>query len=313
MTQNAIIFILFVIAIVLVTVVVMLAISRTQEKNMRKSLALTLANQGNARSRYELWADDPAHVLQFDFLLNGVALSHGTAAPPQPGGQNLLTSPAIQTPTRTNGSSGSSGSSVSQAASKASGAAQSANGFANFIGEILDTLGNILPGSAGQSFLNMSENIRRSQASVQRVQRVEQRAEGVGEQFQGYATKVQGTTASTRSLTVSSTASSSPAASGAMNYQPVTPSHPLTPYVEPGSQVELGLRVLPLMRLKEDRVAFTISSRSLEDPDAKPDTQSGTVNFPGMTGIRYYLPYIIVGGVALLLILLLASATHVLG
>jgi hypothetical protein len=309
MTQNAIIFILFVIAVVLVAVVVMLAISRTQEKNMRRSLALTLANQGNARSRYELWADDPAHVLQFDFLLDGVSLSHSAAASAQPAGQNLLTTPPIRPQARANGSSGPS---VTQAAAKASGAAQSANGFANFIGEILDTLGNILPGSAGQSILNVGANIRRGQASVQRVQRVEQRAEGVGEQFQGYAARVQGATASTRSPAANSV-SSAPTASGAMADVPVTPAHPQTPYVEPGSQVELGLRVAPLMRLKEDRVVFTISSRSLEEPGAQPVTQPGTVNFPGMTGIRFYLPYIIVGGVALLLILLLMFATHVLG
>ncbi len=92
MNLNAIIAILIVVAIILVAVVMMLAIARAQEKSFCKLFMIRLANQGNARSHYELWADDPAHVLRFDFSLNGIMLgqmgggpqSVGQATPARP-------------------------------------------------------------------------------------------------------------------------------------------------------------------------------------------------------------------------------------
>jgi hypothetical protein len=281
-----------------------------QEKSLRKTFTVKVANQGNARSRYEVWVEDAAHVLTFDLSLNGVGLGTATKGAPQPATQNTGSpSPASARAS----ASASASASVSQAASTASGAVQSANGFTNFIGEILDTLGNILPGGAGQSLLNMSANIRRGQASVQRVQRVEQRAEGVSNQFQGYASKVQGAGNSKTPSASGSTSSSTLAAATADSDPLVSITRPQTPYVEPGSQVELGMLIRPLTRLKEERAPFTVSSRSLEEPDAQPVTQSGTALFTGMTGIRFYLPYAIVAGVALLLIVLLLVATRAFG
>lgn len=77
--------------------------------------------------------------------------------------------------------------------------------------------------------------------------------------------------------------------------------------------VQLGLVVRLAMRLNDDRAPFSVSSQSLEEEGAQPMAQPGTVIFAGMTGIRYYLPYLVVGAAALLLIVLLLISTNVFG
>ena len=292
MNLNAIIAILIVIAIILVAVVMMLAIARAQEKSFCKSFVIRLANKGNARSHYELWADDPAHVLKFDFSLNGIMLGQ-VGSGSQAVGQ---ATPAAST------------AAPKVAVAKAQEAAGAASGFAEVIGGVLDTLGHLLPGSAGSSLLSLGLRLRQGENRVQRVSRVGQRAEGLGRQAGDFATTVKGAAASRNGK-----ASQVEQQNAQADDTDAETANPQTPYVEPGDQIEVALAVRPALRLKEDRVSFSVSSTCLEEEGAQPVTQSGVIVFAGMTGVRYYLPYLVVGGVALLLIVFLLVSTNVFG
>lgn len=292
MNLNAIIAILIVVAILLVAVVMMLAIARAQEKSFCKSFVIRLANKGNARSHYELWADDPAQVLRFDFSLNGILLG-------QVGGGSRVVGQAAPV-----------GATVSPNASvgKAQEAAGAASGFADVIGGVLDTLGHLLPGSAGSSLLSLSLRLRQGENSVQRVSRVGQRAQGLGRQASDFATTAKGAVVSRNG------GGDTPAqSSGEADETVESTAYPQTPFVEPGDQIEVALAVRPVLRFKEDRVPFNVNSVCLEEENAQPVTQSSVIVFAGMTGIRYYLPHLLVGGVALLLIVLLLVSTNVFG
>ena len=292
MNLNAIIAILIVIAIILVAVVMMLAIARAQEKSFCKSFVIRLANKGNARSHYELWADDPAHVLRFDFSLNGIMLG-------QVGGGSQAVEQA--TPAASTAA-------PKVAVAKAQEAAGAASGFAEVIGGVLDTLGHLLPGSAGSSLLSLGLRLRQGENSVQRVSRVGQRAEGLGRQAGNFAASAKGAAASRNG-----NASQVEQQNVEADDTDAEAANPQTPYVEPGDQIEVALAVRPALRLKEDRVSFSVSSTCLEETGAQPVTQSGVIVFAGMTGIRYYLPYLVVGGAALLLIVFLLVSTNVFG
>ena len=313
MPTNTIVVLLFVIAIVLVAVIIMLAVSRMQQKAMRKSYKLIVANQGNARSRYELSALDPAHVLSFEFTMSGVPLGQPPAwsksSPPNQHPTAASSKPANQSSARV---------AASKASSTVADTGQKASGLANLVGEVLDSLSDILPGSAGDSLQRASENLRRGQANVQRVERQGQRAQAVSQDFQGYASQAQtmkGSGSSSGPGSVSTTdegtdAMTTPDASVA----PATSSsQPQTPFVEPGNQIELALLMRLVLRPQEDHVPFSVSSLSLEEPNAQPVMQSATAIFNGVTGLSYYLPYLIIGGAAILLVVLLLIATHTIG
>ena len=295
MNLNAIIAILIVIAIILVAVVMMLAIARAQEKSFCKSFVIRLANKGNARSHYELWADDPAHVLRFDFSLNGIMLGQVGGGSQAVGQATPAASPASTAAPKV-------------AVAKAQEAAGAASGFAEVIGGVLDTLGHLLPGSAGSSLLSLGLRLRQGENSVQRVSRVGQRAEGLGRQAGNFAASAKGAAASRNG-----NASQVEQQNAEADDTDAESANPQTPYVEPGDQIEVALAVRPALRLKEDRVSFSVSSTCLEEEGAQPVTQSGVIVFAGMTGIRYYLPYLVVGGAALLLIVFLLVSTNVFG
>jgi flagellar basal body-associated protein FliL len=292
MNLNAIIAILIVVAIILVAVVMMLAIARAQEKSFCKLFMIRLANQGNARSHYELWADDPAHVLRFDFSLNGIMLGQ-MGGGSQTAGQTPPSAPTAA---------------PNVAVAKAQEAAGAASGFAEVIGGVLDTLGHLLPGSAGSSLLSLGMRLRQGENSVQRVSRVGQRAEGLGRRAGDFAASAKGAAASRNG---NSAHVEQPNAE--VDDADATTGYPQTPYVEPGDQIEVALAVRPALRLKEDRVPFSVNSVCLEEENAQPVSQSSVIVFAGMTGIRYYLPYLVVGGAALLLIVFLLVSTNVFG
>jgi hypothetical protein len=190
--------------------------------------------------------------------------------------------------------------------SKAQQAYGAASGFADTIGGVLDTLGNLLPGGAGRSLLSLSLRLRQGENNVQRVERTKQRAVGLSKQAQDLASRGTGAMGASRNAGDNATQQTS-------TDEGAAPAYPQTPDVEPGNQLEVSLSVRPVTRLSVERVPFNVSSVCLEEENAQPVTQNGMAVFAGMTGFRYYLPYVLVGGVALLLIILLLSSANLFG
>jgi hypothetical protein len=292
MNWTLIIVILFIIAIILVAAVLIMALARTQERNRRKAFAIEISNLGNANSRYEVWADDPGHVMKFVFMLNGVPMGQA----PQPVGQNLLATPATRTTPRPQNT-------YTQNAAKPGVIGT----IANVIAELADTLGHFIPGSAGYSILQVSERIRMGQSAVTRTQRT---AQSVGK----YGPKTSNPSSqpgySAGSMTSSGNTSSAAVLSATGGG---TPTRPQTPVLEPGKQLKLDLIVRPVMRLKTSSVSFAILSRSLDQPEAESLSEAGAAVFPSMTGIGFYLPYIVIGAAALIMIIIIVAVTNVLG
>ena len=216
-------------------------------------------------------------------------------------GQNLL-------------ASGSTKQSVVQSGKAVKAAAENVgskvSGFNQFVGGILDTLGHLLPGSAGQSLLAVSYRLRGAQAAVDRTKRVSAQAQGMvlGRQgtspFASVLDDDSGTTNAANPM-LGSASQTTAEATGS--------SRPQTAFVDPGKQLQLSLVARPVGRLASEHVSFKLYSKSLEVQDTEPIVQDGVAIFKGMTGIMFYLPQIVVGVAALILVIILLAVTRVLG
>ncbi len=283
--------------IVVVAVILILSLTRMQQRKLVKTFNVDVANRGNARSRYELWADDASHELAFEFMLNGARLGQAQSATTgAPVGQNLLSGKAgaKQPPVRAG----------QNLKASAQNAGEKVSGFNETVGGILDTLGHILPGGAGSGLLSLSYRMRSGQAAVDRTQRVSAQAKAMVAGRQAASPmggdSDYGGPSDSNPMAASDNATGTPSTSAAIT-------HPQTAFVEPGKQLQLSLVIRPVARLKVERVAFNVYSKSLEAQDTEAIAQEGAALFKGMTGIMFYLPQIVVGAVALVLVIVLLA------
>ncbi len=139
-----------IILILAMTVVAWLMVLRRQKERVKRTCRLEITNQGNVRSRYEVWAEDPSGGLRFDFVFQGAALGageQGSRGAEEPGAKEALV----------------------QGLGGVKDWAKEVGGIA---AELLGTLGMILPRSIGRPFSRAASRLRKGKSSVQRAERV---------------------------------------------------------------------------------------------------------------------------------------------
>lgn len=165
-------------------------ISRTRhvhQKIARKRYVLDITNKGNIDSHYELWADDPAKLLKFEFTLDGNRLPHRSKEEPvetdldrtagpvdEPiAAPNLSTSPV--TPAAAAASEASrpvaapaQGQAVQQNTAKAGTTGRKIKGFITPLAGALRTAGRLL-GPFGGPLRQIGGSLTAGQSAVQRV------------------------------------------------------------------------------------------------------------------------------------------------
>ncbi|MEW5959689.1 MAG: Ig-like domain-containing protein, partial [Chloroflexota bacterium] len=146
------------------------AIVAGQKRGCQKSYQLALANEGNIPSSYQLWADQPAGELKFQFKLNGAPLLTRYAAQPPATLPNSATSlpaaevgPAVQSPRAETGPA------AQPQPVGAQQVAERAMGGGSLLVNILDTAGMLLPGSWGHALRHRAGQMRLAQWQASQV------------------------------------------------------------------------------------------------------------------------------------------------
>jgi hypothetical protein len=286
--------VLLIIGLVITVVAAGFAVGRTIQvlrRSYQRTCRLELRNLGNVPTRYELLADDPANVLKFRLLLNGVAMPQEPLEKPvsrssDPAPQKSKPAPAAQ-PKQPN-----------QVREKS-----------RVLVDLAYTLGTIIPGSIGQNFTQWAATARNVDYTAQRVEYAGQQAQSLGGK----------PTATANSATVDDTAVEYAAPTPPPIATPVldiTPGAWYTPYLQPGDVVALSLMVNPGHPDQTQHYTFRVSSRAIEPAQDTPLIETGQLQVAGVPLIKYYLPFFIVAGVmigVLVVIALLLANTGALG
>jgi hypothetical protein len=286
--------VLLIIGLVITVMAAGFAVGRTIQvlrRSYQRTCRLELRNLGNVPTRYELLADDPANVLKFRLLLNGVAVPQEPLEKPigrssEPAPQKPKQTPAAQ-PKQPN-----------QMREKS-----------RVLVDLAYTLGTIIPGSIGQNFTQWASTARNVDYTAQRVEYAGQQAQSLG-----------GTpTSAATSVTVDNTTVEYAAPTPLPVAAPVldiTPGAWYTPYLQPGDVVTLSLMVNPGHPDQTQHYTFRVSSRAIEPAQDTPLIETGQLQVAGVPLIKYYLPFFIVAGVmigVLVVIALLLANTGALG
>ena len=271
------------------------AVGRTLQalrRSYQRTCRLELRNLGNVPTRYELLADDPANVLKFRLLLNGVAMPQNLLEKPvgrssAPAPQQPQPTPAAQ-PRQPN-----------QVREKG-----------RVLMDLAYTLGTIIPGAIGQRFTQAAAAARNVDYTAQRVEHAGQQAQSLGGAARPAAAA--NTAAAAGTVAVDYGASMPPPAPAL----DIAPGAWYTPYLQPGAVVALSLLIDPGRPDQTQHYTFRISSRAIEPRQATPLIETGQLQVAGVPLIKYYLPFFIVAGVmfsVLVVITLLLANTGALG
>jgi len=178
--------IILILLLILLTLLVLRRIKAAQEKYSRQKYGLAILNQGNAQTRYQLWAEDSVGALQFGFFLKGNDLQEQTTeiVEPLPITEPLEPTPVDATPAttpvpeettevaqpapaaKTDQSSKTDSSKAQLKKSEAN--ARKAMGFTEVIGNMLTGIAKILPRSLGGPLLNTANKMRMGRSRIRR-------------------------------------------------------------------------------------------------------------------------------------------------
>jgi hypothetical protein len=272
-------------AIIAAAIIVLINVLRIQGKGRQYKYRLSLSNQGNVASRYDLKAEDTAGLLMFQFALNGAPLGARQGAVPvvsalQAEPQAVRAEPEVQTH-------------QAGGVKKAAGAAMGAGGA---IAEMLMTIGSLLPGAIGRPLISLASQMRYGEYAANRVGNVQNQVQQFGKIGQSSGgTYVGGSS--------SPLPSSSPAAQQTPLAQQATPAPSVavvaadpwsqTPAVTPGGSLALDLSITPLKADHTQRCTFSIASRAVEDPAAQLVRETGYVQLTGVSTVQRVLPWIV--------------------
>lgn len=294
----------------------MVAIALWQRKRLYRRLRLELANAGNVRSRYELRAQDPRDALAFEFSLDGDSLPGGSVteaeevivapveAAPEP--------PAVQGPQRLEQGR--------EAVQKGQVAAEQAMGAGGALADLLTAVGRLLPRSIGSPLLEAAGQLRSGESKAKRVQqapgRVAAQAKRVGAAVPAGTVQGVGNPPATGSSLVAEGAVAEPVPAAAGPAVTSAPSAGFgaatrtrlrswvqTPSVEPGAKLQLDLVVRPVKPDKSRHYAFEVLSRPVSGDEAEPLVDEWYIEISGAAGLRRYHPYLLVGALAILAVL----------
>lgn len=273
---QTVIFATILIAILVASAAALAAVSAWQRRRRQRTVELTIANEGNERSRYDIRAEANSGALNFRYSSGGADLtpvyqSTGGSAPTGPSSAVAAAAAAVDRPA---------------APPQASGPP-----LPGLVAELLVTVGYILPGSAGASLRNAASQIRYGQSTVDKAQKVGGRMAGLA-----------GSAASTSQQIAGSAA---PAPLTAAQPSPATLSEAWwrTPYVEPGRSLTISLLIGPGAAAPAPAEAYRVLSRSAERSDAAIVAEDGLVRLDGQGGLVRWLPYAAILALALLVAL----------
>jgi hypothetical protein len=272
--------ILAILVIIVLAAVAVLNVLRAQKRRYARSYNLVLQNTGNMRSRYELQSNDPTGMMIFNFVLNGTPLGPPQGARNAAGQSGLSTTKAA----------------VATAGNRMQSARFNAGRVTTTIGGLLSEVGYLLPGAMGQSLRNMSQQVRGVDNQIQRVQLTT-----------GRATRLAGIA----SDTAESAGRLVPGAGQGKAAEAPADDRTLTPYIEPGAQLQVQLMAAPADTRNARSTSFTVVSRATEAADAEVMMQQGVVDYSTLSNTRYIVLYALIGVAALgaLWVVLYGTAT----
>jgi hypothetical protein len=259
---------LAILVIVVLAAVAVLTVVRAQNKRYTCNFNLALHNTGNMRSRFELQSNEPTGMMIFRFMLNGSPL--GTAQ-----GQRETGKSASQTQ--------SASAAVASASNRMQAARYRSNQVTQTIGGLLAEVGYLLPGAAGQALRNMSNQVRGIDNSIQRVQLTTGRA----------------TRLATIATDTAETAGRLVPGAGQGKVEEMADDRTLTPYIEPGSQLQVQLMVVPADPRSARSTSFSVVSRATEAADAEVMMQQGVIDYSNLSNTRFILLYGLIGAATL--------------
>jgi hypothetical protein len=287
---------LLIIGLVITVIAAGFAVGRTIQvlrRSYQRTCRLELRNLGNVPTRYELLADDPANVLKFRLLLNGVAM-------PQEPLEKPLTRSSEPAPQK---------SKQPQASAAQPKQSNQVREKSRVFVDLAYTLGTIIPGSVGQQFTHWAAAARNVDYTAQRVEYAGQQAQNLGGASRSASTANTATAHTPAADYVAPTPPPMPALD-------ITPGAWYTPYLEPGDVVALSLVINPGHPDQTQHYTFRVSTRAIEPAQDTPLSETGQLQVAGVPLIRYYLPFFIVAGVmigVLVVIALLLANTGALG
>lgn len=256
-----------VIVIIALAVSVALAVMRSRNKRYGRSFNLLVQNNGNMRSRYELQSNDPSGLMVFTFMLNGASLGPAQGVVAKAGA-----TPASAKDVATS------------ANQKMQSARYSTNQFTQTIGGLLYEVGYVMPGALGQTLRNLGAQVRGVDNQIQRVQLQAGRV--------------------TRMATIATDTADMvgrvvPGQDGKSEEKPLADDRTMTPYIEPGGQLQVQMMVAPADPRNVRSTSFTVLSRSTETHDAEVVMQQGVIDYSNLSDTRYIVSYLLIGAVTL--------------
>jgi hypothetical protein len=295
------------IAVIAVAAVVWALLARRQRQRSRRTCHLELANLGNVRSRYELRAEDPGQALQFSFVLGGARLYGQSVTPPTAPSTSSGQAPSTSNGTFASGQAPSTSS--GQAAASSLERAGRAKGWAMHTGSAvagtLSTLGALLPRSASGPLRQVASQIRRGGGSVRRAEHLTRQAGRLRPKARSgtpplrqasldYARDRQG-----RPTRPSTGAEKVPAAARS---DVTAQTWVQTPFVEAGDTLAIDLLISPTDPYQTAYYPFTVTSRSLDAPDAPLIAEEGSVHVVGLTLFQRFGPLLVALTIGMMLL-----------
>lgn len=292
--------VLLIVGLIITVIAAGFAVGRTiqvMRRSYQRTCRVELRNLGNVPTRYELLADDPASVLKFRLLMNGVAMPQESlekpvvrsseAAPQKPKRAERMSAAQPDQPKQPN-----------QMREKG-----------RVLVDLAYTLGTIIPGSIGQRFTQYAAAARNVDYTAQRVEYAGQQAQSLG----GASRPASATNTAAASSVAADYGAPTPPPMPALD---ITPGAWYTPYLQPGDIVALSLVINPGHPDQTQHYTFRVSSRAIEPAQDTPLIETGQLQVAGVPLIKYYLPFFIVAGVmigVLVVITLLLANTGALG
>ena len=285
---------IFVIVAIAVTVGVVLSMIVKGRKS-RVICRLEISNVGNAKSRYDLRAQDPVGALRFKFTLDGAALPQRQVVAATETGARASPAPALAAVASSDG--GTDAMSGAPAVSVAN-----VSSFAGGIADLLYAFGYLLPSSVGEPLLQLGSRLRQGQYTAYRAQQARDEAAYV-------ATSIPGRKAQRATPIPTSTSPVIPSAAQTMSSTAPTHVWVQSPFVEPGETCTVELHIEPVRVLQPQPMdcAFQVMSRSVEQQDAPWTTDEWTVRVDSLAALSRNTPLLIVLGVVVVGLILAAA------
>ncbi len=315
--------------IVFMALLGLLILTRIQKRQPQEIYRLELVNLGNVSAGYKLRAEDSQGALEFQFTQNGAALlqppgpqfveagpvefeevATAPAAPPQPPPSVSSSSPAS-----------SDGGGMRQTVGKAKEGGGMIQGLVYAIASIFNTLGYLIPGSAGRSVQRVGQQLSSGQARVRRVTNVPTRMARQAGQLRGQVAQVAPSTSRAGTSRVgtptgpgTATIEAAPAITGG-GYQNRVVSNgyrmirdiwvQILGFVRPGETSIVDLRISPIKKpYRTQSYSFKVHSKTIGPEDSPVITESGAVEIRGVSRLRRLIPYLIF---AIIMIIVVSS------